>query len=161
MQLTRIQRQKGSFVLEAIIAILIFSMGLIGLIALQGTATATSTDTRYRIEANQFANRIISSIQANAVRTGETQFRASIDAFGHNQTGDQCTFSGTASAHPIVTTWLNDLSAASSAGRLPDADAQIRVTWGTGTANQVRIIICWQQPGLPVKRRHIVTGSIS
>lgn len=161
MQLKHHKGQKGSFVLEAIIAILIFSMGLIGLIALQGTATATSTDTRYRVEANQFANRIISSIQANAVRTGEAQFIASVNAFAHNQTGNQCTFSGTASVHPIVTAWLSDLTAASSAGRLPDVDAQISVTWGAGTANQVRVIICWQQPGLPVKRRHIVTGSIS
>lgn len=30
---------------------------------------------------------------------------------------------------------------------LPDASAQIRVTAAT---NQVRIVICWQQPGLPV-----------
>lgn len=159
-------QQQGSAILEAIIAILIFSMGIIGLIALQGTAISTTTDTRYRIEANQFANRILSAIQGSVNRTSDANFQASLTSFDHQPAGGElpngCTFTGNASANPIVTAWLFDLANANAAGRLPAADAQIRVTWGAaGIANQVRVVICWQQPGLPVMRRHIVTGSIS
>ena len=158
------QTQNGSVILEAIIAILVFTVGIIGLIALQGTAISTTTDTRYRIEANQYANRILSAIQGNVSRTNDANFQASLNSFAHNATGGDapaaCTFAGTPSANAIVTNWLGDLAVA-AATQLPNADAQIRVTWGAGTANQVRVVICWAQPGLPVPRRHVVIGSIS
>jgi type IV pilus assembly protein PilV len=161
--------QQGSFILEALIAILIFFMGIIGLIALQATAIATTTDTRYRGEANQYVNRILSAIQGNVVRTSDANFRASLDAFAHDPTGGDpgpngCAFGGGASANPIVTTWITDLSGAASAGRLPEAVAQVRVTWlapAPSTANQVRVVVCWRQPGMDVMRRHVVVGSIS
>jgi type IV pilus assembly protein PilV len=161
--------QQGSFILEALIAILIFFMGIIGLVALQATAIATTTDTRYRGEANQYVNRILSAIQGNVVRTGADNFRNNLDTFAHDPTGgdpgpDSCVFSGGASANAIVTTWITDLSGAASAGRLPEAVAQIRVTWlapAPSTANQVRVVLCWRQPGMDVMRRHVVIGSIS
>lgn len=160
MQLKNTQR--GSFIIEAILGILIFLIGILGLIALQGTAISTTTDTRYRVEANQFASRMMSSIQGGANRTSDAAFQNSINAFSHNATGEQCAFSGTASTNATVIAWLSDLQSAATATRLPSADAQIRITWAAaGTVNQVRIIICWQQPGLPVMRRHVVTGSIS
>lgn len=159
MQLMTVQR--GSFIIEAIISVLIFMVGILGLIALQGTAINTTTDTRYRIEANQFASQMMSTIQGSAVRTSDTAFQNSLNTFSHTATGDQCEFSGSESANAAVIAWLAALQNAASANRLPDADAQIRITWGVGTLHQVRIVICWQQPGLPVKRRHVVTGSIS
>jgi type IV pilus assembly protein PilV len=161
-------RQRGSFILEALIAILIFTVGILGLIALQGTAISTTTDTRYRVEANQFANRILSAIQGSVNRTSAAAFQASLNSFASQPGGGDlpngCTFtgaalSGVAPGNDIVSAWRNDLNASGS--RLPSADAQVQVTWGAGTANQVRIIVCWLQPGLPVARRHVIVGSIS
>ncbi len=153
--------QRGSFIIEALVSFVVFTVGILGLIMLQGTAVSTTIDTRYRIEANQFASRIMSSIQGSAVRTSDAAFQASVNAFAHNATGDQCAFTGTPSANATVTAWLTALQSDATATRLPNADGQIRVTWGAGTANQVRVVICWQQPGFPVMRRHVVMGSVS
>jgi type IV pilus assembly protein PilV len=155
--------QRGSFLLEALIAFLIFAFGVLGLIGLQASSIAANIDTQYRVEANQIAQRMLSTIQSSVTRTSATAFQASLLAFNHYSTGDQCTFTGTA-ADPAtsqgqqVAAWLAQLQSAATT-RLPAANGQIRATWGT--PNQVRIVICWQQPGLPVPRRHVLTGSIS
>jgi type IV pilus modification protein PilV len=151
-------QQGGSVLLEALIAFLIFAFGVLGLVALQASSLAANVDTQYRIEANQFAHRMLSTIQSSVSRSSAAAFQASLVAFNHNPTGNQCAFSGGASADPQVTAWLALLQTAATT-RLPAADGQIQVT--VGTPNQVRIVICWQQPGLPVPRRHVVMGSIS
>ena len=50
--------QSGVMLLEALIAILIFSLGILALIGLQATAISQSTDARYRSEAALLANDI-------------------------------------------------------------------------------------------------------
>jgi type IV pilus assembly protein PilV len=45
--------------LEALIAILIFSIGILGIVGLQATAVQQSTDARYRSEAAQLAQQLI------------------------------------------------------------------------------------------------------
>jgi type IV pilus assembly protein PilV len=51
--------QRGVMLLEALIAILIFSVGILGLVGLQATAVKQSTDARMRSEAAQLADRLI------------------------------------------------------------------------------------------------------
>lgn len=150
--------QGGSFLLEALIAFLIFAFGVLGLVALQASSIAANVDIQYRVEANQFAQKMLSTIQGSVSRSSAVAFQASLVAFDQNPTGDQCTFSGGDSADPQVIAWLAELQNAVTT-RLPSADGQIRVVWGT--PNQVRIVVCWLQPGLPVPRRHVVIGSIS
>jgi type IV pilus modification protein PilV len=150
--------QGGSFLLEAMVAFLIFAFGVLALVGLQATSIAANVDTRYRVEANQLTQKMLSTIQGSVSRSSLTTFQASLVAFDHNPTGDQCTFSGGASANTQVAAWLVELQNAATTS-LPSADGQIRVIWGT--PNQIRIVICWQQPGLPVPRRHVVMGSIS
>lgn len=53
------QRQSGVVLLESLLAILIFSLGILALIGLQATAVKQSTDARYRSEAALLANDII------------------------------------------------------------------------------------------------------
>lgn len=48
--------------LEALIAILIFSLGILALVGLQATAIKQSTDARYRSEAALLTNDIISQM---------------------------------------------------------------------------------------------------
>jgi type IV pilus assembly protein PilV len=146
----------GSFLLEAMIALLLFSFGILGLIGLQAAAITTNVDTGYRVQANNFAQRMLGTLQGNLNRQTTAQYQAGLVSFDHLSTGDACTFSGTASTNPLVTAWLADLSAATG---LPQAAGQIRVT--TGTTNQVRVVVCWKQPGLPIPRRHVVMGAVT
>lgn len=55
-------RQRGVMLIEALIAILIFSIGILGIIGLQASAVKQSTDARYRTEAAQLADQLISQM---------------------------------------------------------------------------------------------------
>jgi type IV pilus assembly protein PilV len=45
--------------LEALIAILIFSLGILSLVALQATSIQLTSDAKYRTDATLLANRLI------------------------------------------------------------------------------------------------------
>lgn len=57
--------QQGSILLEALIAFLIFSTGILGVIGLQATAINNTLDARYRTDAAFLANQIIAQMWAD------------------------------------------------------------------------------------------------
>ncbi|HEU4709148.1 MAG TPA: pilus assembly protein PilV [Methylophilaceae bacterium] len=54
--------QQGSVLLEALIAILIFSMGILAIVGLQAAAIKTVSDSQYRLEASFLANRLVAQM---------------------------------------------------------------------------------------------------
>jgi type IV pilus assembly protein PilV len=54
--------QQGSVLLEALIAFLIFSMGILGVIGLQATSITNTMEARYRTDAAFLANQIIAQM---------------------------------------------------------------------------------------------------
>lgn len=52
-------KQQGSMLLEALIGILIFSMGILAIVGLQSSAIKATTDAKYRLDASFLANQII------------------------------------------------------------------------------------------------------
>lgn len=52
-------RQQGSVLLEALVAIVIFSVGILSMIWLQAAATRQVTDAKYRLEASFAANQVL------------------------------------------------------------------------------------------------------
>lgn len=61
------QAQHGSVLLEALIAFLIFSMGILGVIGLQATSINNTLDARYRTDAAFLANQIIAQMWVDPV----------------------------------------------------------------------------------------------
>ena len=59
------KEQKGSMLLEALIAILIFSMGILALMGMQATAINTVSESKYRSDSGFLVNRIIGQIWAD------------------------------------------------------------------------------------------------
>src|ERR1041385_2452712 len=53
------QKQAGVMLIEALIGILIFSIGILALLGMQGTAIKNTTDARYRSEASYLATQIV------------------------------------------------------------------------------------------------------
>ena len=53
------QHQAGVMLIEALIGILIFSIGILAMLGMQGAAIKNTTDARYRSEASYLANQII------------------------------------------------------------------------------------------------------
>jgi len=73
--------QSGVMLIEALIALLIFSLGVLGIVGLQSTATKVSGDARYRSEAALMANELIGKMWAGdrTPATMRTAYDSSLD----------------------------------------------------------------------------------
>jgi type IV pilus assembly protein PilV len=158
-------RQQGMILIEALIGILIFSMGILALIAMQTAAISAQSDAQVRVEAANFANRMLGEIWLNVDRTTSGTLQASLNAFAHQPAGasSSCNFTGAASANALVTTWVNDLTTGAGTN-LPGATPsmqQIVVDTTAGNFNSVKITVCWKSPNDAVARRHSIVSNIN
>ena len=100
------------FLIEALIAILIFSLGILSLVAIQTAAMSAQNDAQYRVEAANFANQMMSQIWLNVARnsgTVEYNFPRGIRASG-NRCGLKLRLLGRrdcAAVHALVTAWVH------------------------------------------------------
>ena len=148
--------QNGSVLLEALIAILLFSMGMLALAGVQAAAIKNAAEAKYRAEASFLANQIIAQMW------GENP--ANLASYQHNPTtGAPCTFTGGASANANVVAWLGtgaNPAPGTVAGNLPGAPStrqQIVIAAG----NVVTVTICWQPPTDPLPRSFVSVAQIN
>ncbi len=164
--------QHGFMVIEALIAVLIFSLGILGMIAMGGIAIGAQSDARYRTDATRLAENMANRIEVNAVRSSdsslavrEAALRNSLTTFVHQPGGTACNYSGTASASPLVTSWVTEVMTVGA--RVPglpgavDAGQQIVIANTAAGFNRVEITVCWKDPGsaagTPMRRHTLVT----
>ena len=163
------RRERGFFLIEALIAILIFSLGVLGLVAMGSAAIAAQSDAQYRTEAAALADEIASKISLNVDRNLTNAYAdttaaiaATIVPFEHQTGGGNCAFNGNASVNPIVTAWVAKVS---GPGGLPGATAgsqQIRIlTTTAGDFNRVAVTICWQAPTDKAMRQHTLVTYVN
>jgi type IV pilus assembly protein PilV len=148
------KQQRGFVLIEAMIAILIFSLGILGMVAMGGTAVSAQSDAQYRTEAAALAEDIASDIALNAGLPSSPAFQVNIDSYAH-LTGGACgAFTGAPSGNPKVTAWVNRVTAAGTG--LPGATAtsqQILVTAPPADFNRIDITVCWRGPSDTAWRR--------
>ena len=132
--------QDGSALLEALIAILIFSFGVLGLIGILAASVRATNDARYRAEAANLANALIGDMWATAASELDPQF---------------------GSGGPKLVAWRNYVATqlpAASGANAPLVDlAQ------PGLSSQSRSIVVtvfWQMPGETVRHQVLVTAQI-
>ena len=139
------KRQKGSMLLEALIAILIFSMGILALMGMQATAINTVSESKSRSDAGFLTNRIIGQIWAD---------RANLASYACNP----CTTTGTGNVDTRA--WATEIQ--SGALQLPGVtDAANQPTITLGANNQVQVQIFWQAPNATVQRNHLVIAYVN
>lgn len=114
MKRTRVY-QKGVMLLEALIGLLIFSIGILALIAMQSVAISQVRDAQYRVDASALAERML----GNLFILG-----------GPSVTG----------ASTVIATWQTEVTAALPTGVgtvTPGANGQvtITVTWQAPAAS--------------------------
>jgi type IV pilus assembly protein PilV len=160
-------RQGGMILIEALMAILVFSLGILGLVGVNALAAGTQSDAQYRNEANRLAERIINEMWVNVDRSNEATLAASVDSFEHRAAVGACdaAAAGTASANPLITDWVATI-AAGGMGGLPGSTnqmQQVSVNPPPGTAGdkQVTVTVCWRAPSDIAVRRHVVTTYIT
>lgn len=160
--------QRGVLLIEAMIGLIIFAIGVLAMIALQAKAIAIQADTQYRVEAANLADRMLGEITLRVNRTGGTQaaqtanIQASLAAFAHQPTtSGPCNFTGTASGDADVQAWVNDIMT-NPVTRLPGVSANMQqIQVNTGTFNQVIVTICWQGAADAVPRQHTLVSYIN
>lgn len=122
------QRQKGSFLLEALIAILIVAFGLLGLAGLQARALQQVDDAQFRSEAVFMTNTLIGQMWTSPMATLDADFGS---------------VPGTGTRYIEFRNWITQRLPGAS-GRVPDVVFTPRPP---GTATDVTITVYWKPPG--------------
>jgi type IV pilus assembly protein PilV len=161
--------QSGMMLLEALIGILIFSIGILALVAMQAAAVGAVADAQYRVEAVNLANQMLAQVWTTVDRTSDAKLATSLLAYEHQATGNPatCNFAGGQSAVPAVVSWVNMIQtgtsdASGSKPLLPGGNnaAYQQIQIDTGTNNRVTITVCWLPPnaaaGTPPNRHTVV-----
>jgi type IV pilus assembly protein PilV len=166
----RAARQRGMFLIEAAVAILLFMLGILGMVGLSAHAVSAQSDAEYRTLAAQWASQIGQQAWVNVNRiTGADRAARAISVrdtlltFQHQKDGADCNFSGGSSANATVTAWVEALRDA-PAGGLPGSSAamqQILIDTTADGHNRMTITVCWQVPSNPVPRRHVFATLIN
>lgn len=142
--------------IEGMVAILIFTLGILGLVAMGATAMGAQSDARSRTDAAALADGIANLIVLNVDRANVA---TSLATFAHMPTGTDCnSFSGAASTQPDVVAWLNQVTTVGA--NLPGlpgattANQQITVDTSATGFNKVTVTVCWQAPSDTAMRKH-------
>jgi Tfp pilus assembly protein PilV len=73
VNLINLKDQSGMMLLEALIAILIFSLGILGMVAINARAVEAATDSQARADAAKFTSEIASRIALAVDRSSKTK----------------------------------------------------------------------------------------
>lgn len=60
-----LKAQQGALLIEAMIAILVFSLGILAIVGMQATSLRQTADAKYRLDASFAANQIIGEMWGN------------------------------------------------------------------------------------------------
>jgi type IV pilus assembly protein PilV len=132
---------RGFVLLDALVAIVIFSIGIVGMVALQGSAMQLTGAANYRLDAALLADQVIAQMWASDLTTLQTNFTGSKKSGGAGYLA-----------------WMNNIDCTSSTavtGCLPGVPSNppiIQVVPETISSSsnveyQVTITVNWQAPG--------------
>ncbi len=131
--------------LEALIGILIFSLGILAMVGMQAAAISMTSDARDRTEASNLAADIVGELwldRANLVNYVYDGSGTPPAALANWVTRVENALPGAANNHPTVTV--------GASGTLPAA---------VGT--EVEVVVFWQNPSDPNVRRFAMTAYIN
>ncbi|NRA19690.1 MAG: type IV pilus modification protein PilV [Oceanospirillaceae bacterium] len=134
--ITRRQNQRGATLIEVLVTIVVVSIGLLGMAALQLKSAAVNQSSYQRLQAANLAYEIADSISIN-----QRQARDGNYELARADNVPQNAIVGTA-ADIDLRRWI-----ASVGNRLPEGDliieAPVAIAGAVGTARQYNITICW------------------
>lgn len=140
--------QQGAVLLEALIAFLIFSMGLLGVIGLQATAINNTLDARYRSDAAFLANQIIAQMWADAQAN-----TATVPPTYSLKTTYACNPCTKANGNANTQAWVSQIQTGFLPGVTDMANQPIIAIAG----NQVTVTMRWQSPQGDKKNHSYIT----
>ncbi len=138
--------QNGAFLLEALIGILIFSLGILGIVGLQARAIRFTNDAEFRAEAMYLANSLISQMWTDDRATLKTKYDSGLGGPGYTA------FLARVSS-ALAPAVLSPAPVVTVDGPLPLPQAN------STSSNVVQVQISWQLPGELV-HNYTTTGVI-
>lgn len=137
-------RQAGVVLLEALVAILIFSFGILGLIGLQAASIKNLTESQFRVEAANWANTLLAQIRTADPGTRKSDFQTD---------GGSATYGYQA--------WYNRLTGTTMGlpGAALDAN-QPTVVFSGSDDTIVTVTLFWQAKTDSATRQHVVTTQL-
>jgi type IV pilus assembly protein PilV len=137
--------QQGVVLLEALIGILIFSIGILALVAMQAVSVSSVSNARYRTEAAFLANEIISEIWVDK-------------GVNYGNVAGYAVSSGAASS-PSAQAWVDKVYSL-----LPGSNAnppEVAVTTPAAGGRQVTVTLRWRAPDAVTVSNHVAVAFIS
>jgi type IV pilus assembly protein PilV len=140
-------KQEGVMLLEALIGILIFSLGVLALVAMQAVSISSVSNARYRTEASFLANDILGSAWVDRGISG-----VGTDLDNYRYPGG--------SAGPLAA-WVQKVQAT-----LPGSDTypptiDIVNMVDPPSGRQVTVTLQWRAPDAVMTSRHVAIGFIT
>jgi type IV pilus assembly protein PilV len=140
-----LKHERGVMLIEALIAILIFSIGILAVVGMQSVAIKNVTDAKIRSDAGFLVNELMSQMWTDS---------GNINAY---------IYPGSGTIPTRLAGWITRVNA-----RLPDATNVppiVAVTGGTASGGVVQITVRWRLPeeatqGLPA-HQHTMLGTIA
>lgn len=130
------QGQKGVMLIEALIGMLIFSIGILALMGMQAMAMRATIDSKYRSEASFAANEIIGHMWVD---------RGNLSGYATANCGST----------PVCAAWL-----ARTQALLPNATGGNAPTIEV-SGQQVTVTIRWLRPGETGASNHVAVATIN
>ncbi|CAN5804434.1 hypothetical protein BH11PSE13_BH11PSE13_15810 [soil metagenome] len=159
------------FLIEALVAILLFAVGILGMVGMSALATAAQSDAQYRTLAASLASRIAQEAWVGVDRyTGAdvlaraASLKTSLLTFQHNPNGADCAFTGNPGTNPAVVAWATDATTVGSEWRLPGATAsmqQVVIDTDPAGYNRMTVTVCWKLPSNPAPRQHVLVTYVN
>lgn len=136
-------RARGSFLLEALISVLIVAFGVLGLIGLEARAIQNIDDAQYRGEAAHLANAYLGQMWVADSATLAADFASA----------------GVGAPYSEFKAWVGQrLPGAAIAGNEPFVE--VTKSGITDTSSTVHITVYWQPPGEPVRHQYDVIATV-
>jgi type IV pilus assembly protein PilV len=148
-----IQSQDGVILLEALIGILIFTIGILAMVAMQANAISNVSNAQYRSEASALAEEIIAQMQIDRGNDPLTLLNVNNYAM-----------SSGSSAYGPADAWLTKVK-----NKLPGATTNPPIitvvtsslTGTPGAAKDVTVTIRWRAPTATSVSNHVAVATIS
>jgi type IV pilus assembly protein PilV len=158
--------QGGIVLVEALVAALLFIVGVLGMVGALSQSVAYEADAEFRNQATKVASEMMNTIWLSVDRTTATTASTTLAAFSHQASTDgNCAFSGAVSGNSLVTDWTHkivDGVAGDVTARLPGAtEAMQQIVVDTANNNEVTIRLCWQSPKDPAPRQYVLRAYVN
>jgi type IV pilus assembly protein PilV len=151
-QINARRTQVGGFLLEALIGVLIFSFGILGIVGLQAASLRHTGESEYRAEAMYYANSLISKMWTDDPAGLKTKYDSTVGGAGYVEfKGDVANLPGATGANvPIVLVdSAKDCTDKQAAPQPPSLQSHV-----------VMVCVYWQAPGEADIHNYTTTGVV-